>query len=93
MMDSIHVRFWIFAILACTAAMLPFMPESYLITSDTRIFGAPVLWIVGFCGASYFNRRIGMRQWWLWLAAPLAFRYVAELIVMLILAAIMRDKL
>jgi len=73
----IGVGFWASVMLAAISAVLPFIPERWLvgITAYLVILGAPVLWIVAFWGASHFSRA---RRWWLWFAAPFALRSVAE---------------
>lgn len=91
----IRAAFFAFVLLAALSGLLPFIPERSLgsATSDLRIFGAPVLWLIAFWGASYFDREPGRRYRWLWLAAPFAFRYIAELIAMLLFGIITGDKL
>jgi hypothetical protein len=93
MTDNTYFRFWFYSLLACASAALPFIPGSNFAFWLIRIFAAPVLWIAGFWGASCANKRIGIRQWWLWLAAPFAFRYVAELVAMVVFGIVTGDKL
>jgi len=73
----ISMGFWASVMLAAISAVLPFVPERWLIgvTVYLAIFAAPILWIVAFWGASHFDRA---RRWWLWFAAPFALRSVAE---------------
>jgi hypothetical protein len=94
MVRNLRGALWMFVLLAAVSGILPFIPERVLgAASDLRIFGAPVLWLVAFWGASHFDREPGRRYRWLWLAAPFAFRYVAELIAMLLFGLITGDKL
>jgi hypothetical protein len=73
----IRLGFWACVMLAGISAVLPFIPERWLVgvTAYLAILGAPVLWIVAFWGASHFDCG---RRWWLWFAAPFALRSVAE---------------
>jgi hypothetical protein len=78
--DTATLGFWASVTLAAIAAVLPFLPERWLpsVTGYVAIVGAPVLWLVGFWGASHSNRR---RRWLLFFAAPFALRSVVEAIV------------
>lgn len=95
MATRVRAAFFAFVLLAVLSGFLPFVPEGSLgaVTSDLRMFGAPVVWLVAFWGASHFDREPGRRHRWLWLAAPFAFRYIAELIAMLLFGIITGDKL
>ena len=69
-----QVGFWAAAVLAAVSAVLPFTLERTFIL-DVVVLGAPMLWLVAFRSASYFNRE---HRWWLWLAAPFALKDVVQ---------------
>ena len=92
-MNGAHLRFWLFSCLACASAALPFIPTSNGTLWLFQMFGAPALWMAAFWGATRANRQIGVHQWCLWLAVPFAFRYLAQLIAMVVFGVVTGDRL